>query len=129
MLIAELPVQAYFPNVRAVAHAANLYKEGDSQPDLTHRAKQVGLSGASVGVIAADNFGTDSLLFLKLKSALALEDKFLDLFLQSKYTMGVTTQTFPYALAQTMKDTGRHHITAGKAPTVPGEQAAHSIPK
>ena len=128
MLIAELAVQDFFPDVRAVAHAANLYREGDSRPDLEKRAQQAGLSRPAVGISAANNYGADSLLFVKLRRGLPLgEDDFLDIFVQSKYTRGTTTQTFPYALGETKKDTDRHNITAGEAPDVAGEQAALSV--
>ena len=130
MLIAELAAQGSFPDVRAVAHAASLYKEGDSWPDLEKRAQQAGLSRPAVGISAADNYGADTVLFLKLWSALGLgEDDFLDIIVQSKYTRGVTTQTFAYAKKQAKNDTGRHNITVGEAPDVAGEHTTLSILK
>ena len=128
MLIAELAVQESFRDVRAVARAASQYKEGDSWPDLEKRAQRARLSRPAVGISAADNYGADALLFLKLWKALALgEDDFLDIFIQSKYTRGMTTQSFPYALGEAKKDTRRHNITVGEAPSVAGEYAALSV--
>ena len=130
MLIAELAVQDSFLDVRAVARAANQYKEGDSWPDLEKRAQRAKLSRPAVGISAADNYGADTVLFVKLWRGLALgEDDFLDIVAQSKYTTGETMQTFLYALGEAKKDTRRHNITAGEAPSVAGEQATLSVLK
>ena len=116
--------------MRAVARAASQYKEGDSWPDLEKRAQRARLSRPAVGVSAADNYGADTLLFLKLRRASALgKDDFLDIFVQSKYTRGMTTQTFPYALGEAKKDTRRHNITVGEASDVAGEHATLSVLK
>ena len=87
MLIAELAVQESFPEVRAVARAATQYKKEDSWPDLVKQAQQAKLSRPAVGISAADNYGADTVLFVKLWRGLALgKDEFLDIFVQSKYT-------------------------------------------
>ena len=122
-----LAVQDSFPDVRAVAHAAIQYKEGDSWPDLEMRATRAKLSGPAVAISAANNYGVDTVLFVKLWRGLALgSDDFLDILVQSKYTRGKTTQSFLYALEEAKKDTRRHDITAGEAPSVAGEQATLS---
>ena len=91
MLIAKLAVQDSFPDVRAVARAANQSKEGDSWPDLEKRAQRAKLSRPAVGISAADNYGADTVLFVKLWRGLALgKEDFLDILLQSKYTRGET---------------------------------------
>ncbi len=89
MLIAELAVQDSFPDVRAVARAANQYKEGDSWPDLQKRAQRAKLSRPAVGISAADNYGADTVLFVKLWRRLALgKDDFLDILVQTQVHQG-----------------------------------------
>ena len=129
MLIAELAVQESFPGVRDLARAAIQYKDGDSWRELEQQAQLANLTRPSLGVSAADNFGIDTLLFLKLWRRVELSEDFLDLFVQSKYSRGTTTQTFPFALTQCEKDTSRHNITAGEAPRVAGEQVTVSLLK
>ena len=117
-------MQGSFPDVRAVARAANQYKEGDSWPDLEKRAQRAKLSRPAVGISAAGNYGTDTVLFVKLWRRPALgKDDFLDILVQSKYSRGKITQSFLLALGEAEKDTQRHNIAAGEALTVAGEQA------
>ncbi|BDA41861.1 hypothetical protein COCOBI_02-6560 [Coccomyxa sp. Obi] len=109
----------FFTDVRAVARAALDFKEGDSWPDLEERAQCANLSRPAVGISAANNYGTDTVLFVKLRRrGLWEEEKYLDILVQSKYTRGETSHTFLYALQEARSDTLRHNITAGEAPSV-----------